>query len=79
MKFHKDEIPVELRVQGIKNLLRPGWVGGAKIVLTTYETLRDQGVLSHAKNGQLWFAMKLKNKESSSINYSCGECYSGAV
>ncbi|WP_269564325.1 type I Zorya anti-phage system protein ZorD [Kosakonia radicincitans] len=42
VKFHKDEIPVELRAQGIKNLLRPGWVGGAKIVLTTYETLRDQ-------------------------------------
>ncbi len=42
VKFHKDEIPAELRAQGIKNLLRPGWVGSAKIVLTTYETLRDQ-------------------------------------
>ncbi|WP_147199945.1 type I Zorya anti-phage system protein ZorD [Pantoea sp. CCBC3-3-1] len=42
VKFHKDEIPVELKAQGIKNLLRPGWVGDAKIVLTTYETLRDQ-------------------------------------
>ncbi|MBU9842205.1 DEAD/DEAH box helicase [Rahnella aceris] len=42
VKFHKDEIPAELRAQGIKNLLRPGWVDNAKIVLTTYETLRDQ-------------------------------------
>lgn len=42
MKFHKDEIPAELKNLGIKNLLRTGWVGSAKIVLTTYETLRDQ-------------------------------------
>lgn len=42
VKFHKDEIPPELKAQGIKNLLRPGWVGNAQIVLTTYETLRDQ-------------------------------------
>lgn len=42
VKFKKDEIPVELLAKGIKNLLRPGWVGGARIVLTTYETLRDQ-------------------------------------
>lgn len=41
-KFHKDEIPPELKAQGIKNLFRPGWVGNAQIVLTTYETLRDQ-------------------------------------
>ena len=31
-----------MKAKGIKNLLRPGWVGGARIVLTTYETLRDQ-------------------------------------
>ncbi len=42
VKFKKDEIPADLKAKGIKNLLRPGWVGGARIVLTTYETLRDQ-------------------------------------
>ncbi len=42
VKFKKDEIPDDLRAKGIKNLLRPGWIGNARIVLTTYETLRDQ-------------------------------------
>lgn len=42
VKFKKDEIPDQLRAKGIKNLLRPGWIGNARIVLTTYETLRDQ-------------------------------------
>lgn len=41
-KFKKDQIPATLQAQGIRNLLRPGWIGQAKIVLTTYETLRDQ-------------------------------------
>lgn len=41
-KFHKDEIPLDLRAKGIRNLLRPGWIGDSRIVLTTYETLRDQ-------------------------------------
>lgn len=42
VKFKKEEIPADLRAKGIKNLLRPGWMGDARIVLTTYETLRDQ-------------------------------------
>lgn len=42
VKFKKEEIPADLKAKGIKNLLRPGWMGGARIVLTTYETLRDQ-------------------------------------
>ncbi len=42
VKFKKAEIPADLKAKGIKNLLRPGWIGGARIVLTTYETLRDQ-------------------------------------
>lgn len=42
VKFKKEEIPDALRVKGIRNLLRPGWRGEARIVLTTYETLRDQ-------------------------------------
>lgn len=42
VKFKKAEIPVDIRAKGIKSLLRPGWLGDARIVLTTYETLRDQ-------------------------------------
>ncbi len=42
VKFRKEEIPDDIRAKGIKNLLRPGWIGNARIVLTTYETLRDQ-------------------------------------
>lgn len=41
-KFRKDEIPKDLIERGIRNLLKPGWLGEQKIVLTTYETLRDQ-------------------------------------
>lgn len=42
VKLKKAQIPGSMQAQGIRNLLRPGWVGDAKIVLTTYETLRDQ-------------------------------------
>ncbi|WP_027909346.1 type I Zorya anti-phage system protein ZorD [Pseudomonas sp. URMO17WK12:I4] len=42
VKFKKEEIPEETKARGIQNLLRPGWIGNARIVLTTYETLRDQ-------------------------------------
>ncbi|ADP10189.1 Non-specific serine/threonine protein kinase [Erwinia sp. Ejp617] len=42
VKYRQQDIPAHLKAQGIKNLLQPGWRGEAKIVLTTYETLRDQ-------------------------------------
>ena len=42
LKFTKKEIPFSLQQKGIKNLLRPRWVNDSKIVLTTYETMRDQ-------------------------------------
>jgi hypothetical protein len=42
VKLKKGEIPAKMQEMGIRNLLRPGWVGEARIVLTTYETLRDQ-------------------------------------
>lgn len=42
VKLSKHEIPADLQVRGICNLLRPGWQDGAAIVLTTYETLRSQ-------------------------------------
>ena len=37
----KDAIDKELAAAGVGRLLRRDWLGGAKIVLTTYETLRD--------------------------------------
>lgn len=64
VKLKREEIPASLKAQGIRNLLRPGWVGEAKIVLTTYDTLRDQE-LSLAR--QKWSivvcdeAQKIKN------------------
>lgn len=41
-KCPKESLPSEIRSKGIKNLLQNDWVGDARIVLTTYETLRDQ-------------------------------------
>lgn len=41
-KCAKESIPQALKSKGIKNLLQNDWVGDAHIVLTTYETLRDQ-------------------------------------
>lgn len=41
-KMRKSDIPIEIRALGIKNLLNFGWRRGKRIVLTTYETLRDQ-------------------------------------
>ena len=42
VKFAKNQIPGEIRQRGIHNLLKPNWRQGKQIVLTTYETLRDQ-------------------------------------
>jgi len=41
LRLGPDEIDPELRELGLTKLLRPGWVGDARLVLTTYETLRD--------------------------------------
>ena len=41
-RLSKDEIPSALKEHGIQNLLRFGWRRNKRIVLTTYETLRDQ-------------------------------------
>ncbi len=40
-RLPKDVVDVELAGQGITRLLRRDWLGGANLVLTTYETLRD--------------------------------------
>jgi hypothetical protein len=42
LKFTKNQLPSEIKERGIYNLLRPNWRQGKQIVLTTYETLRDQ-------------------------------------
>ena len=42
MRLSPAEIDAQLRAEGLVKFLRPGWVGDADIVLTTYETLRDQ-------------------------------------
>jgi hypothetical protein len=41
-RTHKQDIPPEIRAHGIQNLLRFGWRQNKRVVLTTYETLRDQ-------------------------------------
>lgn len=40
-KAKKDEIDDALLKDGLKRFLQPGWQGGANLILTTYETLRD--------------------------------------
>jgi len=40
-KLAKSDIDMQLQAEGLVQFLQPGWLGGAKIVLTTYETLRD--------------------------------------
>lgn len=41
LRLPAHEIDQQLRAEGLVKFLRPGWVGNADIVLTTYETLRD--------------------------------------
>lgn len=41
-RFPKHEIPSVIQARGVFNLLRPDWRDDKRIVLTTYETLRDQ-------------------------------------
>ncbi len=38
----------------------PNWLGNAKVVLTTYETLRDLGFSRLLNIGRLWFARRTK-------------------
>ncbi|WP_202114581.1 DEAD/DEAH box helicase [Massilia cellulosiltytica] len=41
-RMPKGDLPPDIRAHGIQNLLRFGWRRNKRIVLTTYETLRDQ-------------------------------------
>ena len=64
LRLHATEVDAALAAHGITKLLRKGWVGDARIVLTTYETLRD---LEFAMAAQAWSIMvcdeaqKIKN------------------
>lgn len=41
-RLPKDAVDARLAQEGLTSFLRPDWLGDAQIVLTTYETLRDQ-------------------------------------
>ncbi len=54
LRAPKDQIDQELKAQGVTRLLRKNWTGSAKLVLTTYETMRD---LEFALAAQPWSIM----------------------
>lgn len=54
MRVGKHDIDADLKAQGITRLLKRGWIGDAKLVLTTYETMRD---LEFALASQSWSIM----------------------
>jgi SNF2 family DNA or RNA helicase len=41
LRVPRSNIDAQLQSEGLIRFLRPGWRDGAKVVLTTYETLRD--------------------------------------
>ena len=54
LRVAKSEVDSTLRAEGITRLLKKGWIGNNKLVLTTYETMRD---LEFALAGQSWSIM----------------------
>ncbi len=54
LRVAKNEIDATLREEGVTRLLKKGWVGNNKLVLTTYETMRD---LEFALASQPWSIM----------------------
>lgn len=64
LRVHESEIDPALAGHGITKLLRKGWVGDAKLVLTTYETLRDLEFTLAAQDWSIMVcdeAQKIKN------------------
>lgn len=64
IRLPKNQLPSNVRDMGISNLLVPGWLGDRKIVLTTYETLRDQEFSLARQNWSIVVcdeAQKIKN------------------
>jgi superfamily II DNA or RNA helicase len=41
LRIPQESIDQQLRADGLVRFLKPGWQGAAKVILTTYETLRD--------------------------------------
>lgn len=64
LRLSRSEMEEELAASGIAKLLRRNWLAGARVVLTTYETLRD---LEFSLSRQKWSIMicdeaqKIKN------------------
>jgi hypothetical protein len=64
IRVSRDQIDVKLQEEGLIKFLKPEWVGKSRIVLTTYETLRD---LEFSFAAQRWSIMvcdeaqKIKN------------------
>jgi len=54
LRVSKDELDSELKSQGVTRLLKRNWIGDAKLVLTTYETMRD---LEFSLASQPWSIM----------------------
>ena len=55
LRVPREQIDMRLRTEdGLVRFLKPGWVGDARIVLTTYETLRD---LEFSFAAQKWSVM----------------------
>lgn len=54
LRASKADIDDQLKAQGVTRLLKRNWVGDARLVLTTYETLRD---LEFALSIQPWSIM----------------------
>ena len=54
LRVSKHELDAELKAQGVTRLLKKGWIGNARLVLTTYETMRD---LEFTMASQLWSVM----------------------
>lgn len=64
LKYKKHEIPDAIKSKGVSNLLRAHWLSGCQIVLTTYETLRDQEFSLARKKWSIMIcdeAQKIKN------------------
>jgi hypothetical protein len=54
LRVAKNEIDATLKAEGVTRLLKKGWIGNNKLVLTTYETMRD---LEFALASQPWSIM----------------------
>jgi hypothetical protein len=54
LRVSKHDLDADLKAQGVTRLLVKGWRGDAKLVLTTYETMRD---LEFAMASQPWSIM----------------------